>query len=58
MAVDRAGLSTLGYLLGGVTAAVMTMACAVVFQHVAGRVAFDPPPAKIVTPPVVTVFMR
>ena len=51
MAVDRTGLRHLGFIFGGVTVAVMTMAFAVVLQHVEGRYALD-------TPPAITVTMR
>ncbi len=51
MTVDRAGLGLLGFIFGGVTVAVMTMAFTVVLQHVEGRYVLDAPAA-------VTVSMR
>jgi hypothetical protein len=47
MTADRASLGFLGLLFGGVTAAVMLVACTVVLGHVEGRWALDPPPAKV-----------
>jgi hypothetical protein len=40
---DRASLGILGYIFGGVTAAVMLMAATVVFAHVDGRLVFETP---------------
>jgi hypothetical protein len=40
---DRAGLGFLGFIFGGVTAAVMLVAVTVVIGHVGGRLAIDPP---------------
>ena len=37
MTADRAGLGFLGLIFGGVTAAVMLVACTVVLGHVDGR---------------------
>jgi hypothetical protein len=37
MAADRTGLGFLGFILGGVTATVMLVACMVVLGHVEGR---------------------
>lgn len=48
MSADRAGLELLGFIFGGVTAAVMLVACTVVLGHVDGRLALDTPPTKIV----------
>ena len=48
MSADRAGLEMLGFIFGGVTAAVMLVACTLVLGHVEGRFAFDVPPVKIV----------
>jgi len=47
MSADRAGLNLLGFIFGGVTAAVVLVACTVVLGHVEGRLALDVPPAKI-----------
>jgi hypothetical protein len=43
---DRAGLGFLGFILGGVTAAVMLVAATVVISHAGGTV-LDAPPASI-----------
>jgi hypothetical protein len=43
MVVDRAGLGLLGFIFGGVTAAVMLVACTVVIGHIEGRLVLDPP---------------
>ncbi|HTL52171.1 MAG TPA: hypothetical protein VL860_06325 [Planctomycetota bacterium] len=40
---DRAGLGILGFIFGGITAAVMLTAATVVFAHVDGRVTLEPP---------------
>ncbi len=47
MTADRAGLGFLGFIFGGVTAAVMLMAVTVVVGHVDGRFTLDMPPAQI-----------
>ena len=47
MTADRTGLGFLGLIFGGVTAAVMLVACTVVIGHVEGRWALDAPPANI-----------
>ena len=47
MTADRAGLGFLGFVFGGVTAAVMLVACTVVLGHVEGRWVLDAPPAKV-----------
>jgi hypothetical protein len=44
---DRVGLGFLGFIFGGVTAAVMLVAATVVIGHVDGRLALDPPPAQL-----------
>ena len=49
MAADRAGLGFLGFILGGVAATVMLVACTVVIGHIEGRWVLDAPPAKIST---------
>ena len=51
MAVDRTGLGLLGFIFGGVTVAVMTMAFTVVLQHLEGRYGLD-------TPSAITILMR
>jgi hypothetical protein len=43
MMADRAGLGFLGFIFGGVTAAVMLMAATVVVAHVDGRLMLDVP---------------
>jgi hypothetical protein len=48
MSADRAGLELLGFIFGGVTAAVMLVACTVVLGHVEGRFELDSPPTQIV----------
>jgi TRAP-type C4-dicarboxylate transport system permease small subunit len=40
---DRAGLGFVGFILGGITAAVMLVAFAVVIGHVDGRFVLDSP---------------
>ena len=40
---DRAGLGFLGFILGGVTAAVMLVAATMVVAHADGRSTFDAP---------------
>jgi hypothetical protein len=47
MKADRAGLGFLGFVFGGVTAAVMVMAFTVVLGHVDGRFALDAPKTTI-----------
>jgi len=47
MSVDRSGLGVLGFIFGGVTAAVMLVACTVVLGHIEGRLAIDDPPARL-----------
>jgi hypothetical protein len=47
MTVDRAGLGLLGFIFGGVTAAVMLVACTVVLGHIEGRLALDPPAQSV-----------
>ena len=44
---DRAGLGFVGFILGGVTAAVMLVAVTVVIGHVDGRLVLDVPPIQI-----------
>jgi hypothetical protein len=44
---DRAGLGFLGWIFGGVTAAVMLVAVTVVIGHVGGEIAFDNQPSRI-----------
>ena len=44
---DRAGLGVLGFIFGGVTAAVILVAVTVVTGHVDGRFALDTPPTQI-----------
>jgi len=46
---DRAGLGVLGFIFGGVTAAVILVAVTVVIGHVDGRFALDTPPTQITT---------
>ena len=41
MKADRTGLGFLGFIFGGVTAAVVLVACTVVVGHVEGRWALD-----------------
>lgn len=38
---DRRSLTMIGYLYGGITAAVMLIACLVVTDHVSGRLHID-----------------
>jgi hypothetical protein len=38
---DRRSLTVIGWLYGGITAAVMLIACLVVTDHVSGRLHFD-----------------
>jgi hypothetical protein len=46
---DRAGLGFVGFIFGGVTAAVMLVAVTVVIGHAEGRLALDSPPAHSVS---------
>ena len=50
--VDQAGLGFLGFIFGGVTAAVMLVAATVVIAHADGRLALD------TLPPVQTTSIR
>ena len=43
MTADRNGLGFLGFIFGGVTAAVMLMACTMVIGHVEGRFVIETP---------------
>jgi hypothetical protein len=47
MSADRAGLGVLGFIFGGVTAAVMLVACTVVLGHIEGRYAIDTTPTQV-----------
>jgi hypothetical protein len=49
MSADRAGLGLLGFIFGGVTAAVMLVACTIVVGHVEGRWTLDPSPVNAST---------
>jgi hypothetical protein len=44
---DRAGLGVLGFIFGGVTAAVILVAATVVIGHVDGRFALDAAPSQV-----------
>lgn len=44
---DRAVLGFVGFILGGVTAAVMLVAVTVVIGHVDGRLVFEAQPAQL-----------
>ena len=44
---DRAGLGFVGFILGGITAAVMLVAVTLVIVHMDGRLALDAPPTQI-----------
>ena len=44
---DRAGLGFLGFIFGGVTAAVMLVAVPMVIGHAEGRFVLDTPPTQI-----------
>ena len=44
---DRAGLGFLGFIFGGVTAAVMLMAVTMVIGHADGRFVLDTAPTQI-----------
>jgi hypothetical protein len=46
MSADRAGLGLLGFIFGGVTAAVMLVACTIVVGHVEGRWTLDQSPVN------------
>ena len=50
---DRAGLGFLGFIFGGVTAAVMLVAVTVVVGHVDGRFVLDAAPTQIRREPIV-----
>jgi len=41
MTADRAGLGILGFIFGGITAAVMLIACTVVVGHLEGRLQLE-----------------
>ena len=47
MTADRAGLGFLGYIFGGVTAAVMLVAVTVVIGHVDGQLTLENAPIRI-----------
>jgi len=47
MTADRAGLGFLGFIFGGVTAAVMLVACTVVLGHVDGRLQLESQTANV-----------
>ena len=47
MTADRTGLGFLGFIFGGVTAAVMLVAFTVVLGHVDGRLVLDTPTAIV-----------
>ena len=44
---DRAGLGFVGFILGGITAAVMLVAVTLVISHIDGSLAIDAAPAQI-----------
>lgn len=44
---DRAGLGFVGFILGGITAAVMLVAVTLVIGHLDGSLALDAPPTQI-----------
>jgi hypothetical protein len=46
---DRTSLGFVGFIFGGVTAAVVLMACAVVLNHVEGKFVLDAPPPVTTT---------
>jgi hypothetical protein len=48
MSADRIGLERLGFMFGGITAAVMLIACTVVLGHVNNRHVSDLQPTRIV----------
>jgi hypothetical protein len=45
---DRAGLGLLGFIFGGVTAAVMLVAVTVVIGHVDGHLVLDNSPTRVI----------
>jgi hypothetical protein len=47
MTADRTGLGFLGFIFGGVTAAVMLVAVTVVIGHAEGRLVLDAPYTQI-----------
>ena len=47
MTADRRGLGFLGFIFGGVTAAVMLVAATVVLGHVDGSLVFDGPTTQV-----------
>ncbi len=47
MAADRTGLGFLGMIFGGLTAAVMLVACTVVAGHLDGRYELETAPARV-----------
>ena len=53
MAADRTGLGFLGFIFGGVTAAVMLVACTVVLGHVDGRLQLESQSANVASSTVV-----
>jgi hypothetical protein len=44
---DRAGLGFVGFILGGITAAVMLVAVTLVIGHMGGSLAIEAPPTQI-----------
>jgi hypothetical protein len=53
MTADRTGLGFLGLIFGGVTAAVMLVACTVVIGHIDGRLQLESQTANVASPIVV-----
>jgi hypothetical protein len=49
MTADRTGLGFLGLIFGGVTAAVMLVACTVVLGHLDGRFQLETQSAQVAT---------
>jgi hypothetical protein len=49
MTADRAGLGFLGLIFGGVTAAVVLVACTVVLGHIDGRFQLETQSAQVTT---------
>jgi len=49
MTADRAGLGFLGLIFGGVTVAVMLVACTVVLGHIDGRFQLETQSAELTT---------
>ena len=47
MTADRTGLGFLGFIFGGVTAAVMLVACTVVLGHIDGRLQLESQTANV-----------